>query len=385
MLDGYRIYDADAHVMMTPEMWADLPKEYAVRRPRPVAIGDAADLGNWKTAWLLDGRLEPHPFGPGTHAANTPAMTMEAYGARPDRAGDFTAFGLPIGCVTLTDPAARLAAMDRMGIDVQVMFPSTLYAMLSADAGLEAALFRSYNRFMARQCGHAPKRLRWAGVLPMRDHALALEALAEMQKLGACAIVVFGSVGERMHSDPSLGKIWDAIAASRLPVCVHMAMSFPPFDGLCHSIQDANMIGKALPAQLAFVALVGHGMLERYPDLSVAFLEFGGEWIFYSVGRMRHYTAINRARMADPTMLPMNTVDDLVRSGRFYLAVEASDTMMPHELALLGDRQILYSSDFPHGEGRDTAAAEIIARPDITGEQKKRILHDNAARFFGAP
>jgi len=59
--------------------------------------------------------------------------------------------------------------------------------------------------------------------------------------------------------------------------------------------------------------------------------------------------------------------------------------MMPHELALLGDRQILYSSDFPHGEGRDTAAAEIIARPDITGEQKKRILHDNAARFFGAP
>ncbi len=28
MLEGYRIYDADAHVMMSPRMWADLPEEY---------------------------------------------------------------------------------------------------------------------------------------------------------------------------------------------------------------------------------------------------------------------------------------------------------------------------------------------------------------------
>lgn len=73
MLDGFKIYHADAHVMMTPEMWRDLPSEYALRRPRPVAIGDSGDLAHWRSAWLLDGRIEPHPYGPGTHAANTPA------------------------------------------------------------------------------------------------------------------------------------------------------------------------------------------------------------------------------------------------------------------------------------------------------------------------
>ena len=50
MLNGFRIYDADAHVMMTPEMWRDLPKEYHLRRPRPISIGDSADLAHCRTA-----------------------------------------------------------------------------------------------------------------------------------------------------------------------------------------------------------------------------------------------------------------------------------------------------------------------------------------------
>jgi predicted TIM-barrel fold metal-dependent hydrolase len=385
MLEGFKIYDADAHVMMTPEMWRDLPKEYALRRPRPVAIGDSADLAHWRSAWLLDGRLEPHPYGPGTHAANTPGMTMVEYGAKPDNAGDFNAVGLSIGAVTAGDVSARLKAMDEMGADVQMIFPSTLYATMSADAGLEAALFRCYNRYMAGQCKQAPKRLKWAGLLPMRDTRLGIEALEEMVKLGASAVVVFGTVGERMHSEPAFRPIWNAVAESRLPVCVHMAMSFPPFDQLSRSIQDANMIGKAMPAQLAFVSLIGHGMMERYPDMKVAFLEFGGEWIFYSVGRMTHYMEINKHRMADPKMLPGKTAEEMARSGRLFLAVESSDKMMPDEFKLLGDGQLLYSSDFPHGEGRDSAAREVIERTDITDEQKRKILYDNAVSFFGEP
>ena len=385
MLNGYKIFDSDAHVMMSPGMWEDLPKEYAFRRPRPVRFGDADDLGGWKTSWLVDGRVEPHPFGPGTHAANTPSMTMVEYGATPNSAGDIIGEKHPIGVIDLSVPAARLAAMDEMGIDAQVLFPSTVYASMTSDPGLEAALFRAYNRYVARQCAAAPGRLKWAGVLPMRDPQLAIEALHEMTTLGASSAVVFGTVGEQMHSDKAFRPIWDAFAETGLPLCVHMAMSYPPFEKLCHSIQDANMIGKALPAQLAFVAIVGHGMLDRYPDLKVGFLEFGGEWILYSVGRMKQYMGINKMRMADPGMLPRSAVEDYVTSGRIYLGMESNDELMPQELALLGDGQLMYSSDFPHGEGRDTAAGEIIARTDITDDQKRRILYDNAVNFYGAP
>jgi predicted TIM-barrel fold metal-dependent hydrolase len=383
MLDGYKLYDADAHVLMTPEMWATLPERFALRRPRPVRIGDSGDLRAWQTSWLLDGQLQPHPYGPGTHAANTPGMVLEEYGADPKSAGDFTAFPMSIGCATLEDVPARLEAIDKLGIDIQVIFPSTVYAQMSNDPFLEAALFRAYNRYVAAQCAKAPKRLRWAGLVPMRDSAVALEALKELQELGAATIVLYGTVGHEMLSAERFTPIWDAIAKTGLPVCIHMAMSYPPFADLCHTIQDSNMIGKALPAQLAFVAVFGHGLFTRYPKMKIAFLEFGGEWIFYSVGRMTHYAELNRGRMPNPGSLGTDAISDLVKNGRFYLAVESSDKMMAQELALLGDGQILYSSDFPHGEGRDSAAAEVIARTDITREQKQKVLYDNAAAFFG--
>jgi hypothetical protein len=57
MLDGYQIFDADAHTMMSPNMWTDLPEDLAARRPRAVRISDESGLGYWNTGWYVDGRL----------------------------------------------------------------------------------------------------------------------------------------------------------------------------------------------------------------------------------------------------------------------------------------------------------------------------------------
>ena len=71
--------------------------------------------------------------------------------------------------------------------------------------------------------------------------------------------------------------------------------------------------------------------------------------------------------------------------GRIFIAGEADDKLLPQEIELLGEDQILYSSDLPHGEGRHNAAKEIIARKDINERQKQKILYDNAVKFFGEP
>jgi predicted TIM-barrel fold metal-dependent hydrolase len=59
--------------------------------------------------------------------------------------------------------------------------------------------------------------------------------------------------------------------------------------------------------------------------------------------------------------------------------------MLLQEIDLLGEDQILYSSDLPHGEGRHDAAKQILAREDIADSQKRKILFGNAVRFFGEP
>ena len=85
MLNGFQVFDADAHALMTPGMWADLPDRYKLRRPRPIRVADSTDMGRWNTGWLIEGGMHPHPFGPGAEAANTPAMVLPEFGASRTR------------------------------------------------------------------------------------------------------------------------------------------------------------------------------------------------------------------------------------------------------------------------------------------------------------
>ena len=70
----------------------------------------------------------------------------------------------------------------------------------------EAALYRAYNRYMGEQCAFNPQRLKWGGLLPLRDTMEGIKAIEEMQRLGAVAAVVFGTAGERLLSDRGFGQ-----------------------------------------------------------------------------------------------------------------------------------------------------------------------------------
>ena len=53
--------------------------------------------------------------------------------------------------------------MDKIGVDVQVIYPTLFLVYLTDDPKLEAALCRAYNRFIANACAKAPDRLKWVG------------------------------------------------------------------------------------------------------------------------------------------------------------------------------------------------------------------------------
>jgi predicted TIM-barrel fold metal-dependent hydrolase len=321
--------------------------------------------------------MEPHPYGPGSQGANTPSSVMVEYGAAEER----------LGSADLSSPQMRLRDLDARGIDYQTLFPSSLYACLGADPFFEAAMFRAYNRYVGRQCKSDPKRLKWSGLLPLRDEREGIAAVREMQELGATAAVVFGTAGDRLLSHKSFTPVWDELARTSLPLCVHMGRSYPPFDHLVETRLEAHVIAMGIPAQLAFVAIVAQGMLDRYPNLRVAFVEFGADWLFYVVGRLGHYLPSYRD---DPTVramgrLPQRSTEEYLSSGRLFVAPEAHDPLLLQEMALIGEQQILFSSDFPHGEGRDNAADEFLDRSDLSESQKHLILYNNAVRFYGEP
>src|SRR5262245_22596644 len=68
----------------------------------------------------------------------------------------------PVGSVDLSNPSARLRYMDELGVDVAVLFPTFWLTFRIGNAIAEAAMARSYNRWLAERTADSRGRLLWA-------------------------------------------------------------------------------------------------------------------------------------------------------------------------------------------------------------------------------
>jgi aminocarboxymuconate-semialdehyde decarboxylase len=83
----------------------------------------------------------------------------------------------------LTDPARRLAAMDRAGIDVQVVSPMPIHHY-RAPASLAEKYARTVNDGILAHCAAAPDRLLGLGTVPLQHPELAADELTRAMTAG---------------------------------------------------------------------------------------------------------------------------------------------------------------------------------------------------------
>src|SRR5437763_16779205 len=126
------------------------------------------------------------------------------------------------GIRRLTDPDLRLKEQDRDGVQAEV-----LYGILGATNRLndnEAAgtMLRIYNDWLADFCGHHPDR--FAGLANIPNHSVE-EAVTDIERVAKRGNVRGLEVARRHDMtplwDPWWNPVWDAIAASGLPVHFH--------------------------------------------------------------------------------------------------------------------------------------------------------------------
>jgi predicted TIM-barrel fold metal-dependent hydrolase len=375
MLNNWWIVDADAHVNVPPAVWDDLDEEYAARKPYVVTLaGDATSRGPLNSFWVCDGRTIPNPIGPWAIPGGTPPTST--YTTSKVR------YSVP--SQTLTDPAARLADLDRLAIDVQVVFPGVAFAQMTPDALFEAALYRSYNRYVADACRDTGGRLQWAGLVPLRHLPAAVAEIERVKALGGAALVFFGTAGEQMLGAPALKPFWAAAEAAGLPLCIHVGRSFPALAEVFESPFAATGFSITLPILMAFFSLIEGGVLDRHPGLRFAFLEAGSLWLPFLVDRMDEYYRIMRMKGHPWTWrLPADEPSTYLGRGQLYVTPEADDRWLPDIMQLVGEDHLMYASDIPHVELRDNAAEEYLERDDLSDPVKRKILGENAGRFYG--
>jgi uncharacterized protein len=255
-----------------------------------------------------------------------------------------------VGSQGLTDVKARLKDLDSFGVDVQVIYPTLFLANVTDDLAFEATLMRAYNSYLAKAYSQGADRLQWAGIVPLRSPQEAAKEVKRCKELGAVAIATLGTAGETLPHHKSLFPVYQGMERQNLLLCVHVGWSHPGLNKSCENIYMSR-ISFTLPVLAAFWSIIGGGVLDEFPRLRVAFLEAGSEWLPYWVGRV-------------------------------FFTCEAEEKSLPQVVELLGEDQMMASADIPHGEARERSMDTLRDRSDLSERTKKKILGENAARFY---
>ncbi|HLI29072.1 MAG TPA: amidohydrolase family protein [Chloroflexota bacterium] len=367
------IIDCDSHVEECEATFAHLDPRYFDRRPLHADLHGIPKNSPQDSYWLIDGRYFPRPasYG-GAMFFGTPTSSTLAR-EKP--------FSIP--SQTLERVETRLADMDRVGIDVSVLFPTLFLTHVTDDPRYEAALMRSYNTWLAERCSHAPTRLKWAALLPLRSPEDAVAEARRAKKLGAVGVYSMGTAGDRLLDHEAFDPVWEELERQDLPLCVHVGWSHPGLTSSCHDSYAAFGLSFTLPVFMGFFAITGGGVLDRHPGLKVAFLEAGGDWLPYMLDRLDRYHWVVYHKFGRP--VSKRPPSEYLRDAQIYLSVEGDEPGVPRTLEVLGEDRVMASADMPHAEARDNHLEEIQERADLTPAQKEKILTYNPARFYGLP
>ena len=375
-----RVIDADGHIIEPPEMFGEVPKEFYPRRPIPVYLPTDTERGNFNGCWIIEGKTFP-------------SMTRQGFTiffiADDEQAKNRD---VSMESQTLRDVEARLRDLDRFEIDVQIIFPTLFLASVAEDVKLEAALFQTYNTYLARACAQSKGRLRWVALVPFRDSEAAIQEVRRAKELGAAGIFTMGMVWNKVLSDPSFLPIYEQAAALDLPVCVHLGWASPNVTEIFPDGQSF-FCSATIPVIWGFTYIMAAGILSRFPKLRMGFMESGSEWVPYAMKQLRRRVnppSVIRRSHARPSIVSGFDPDhyrdpiEFFRSGRAFVNCEGDEDFR-YLLEHVGEDALMCSSDFPHGDpsAEENYVTNWRRRTDLPEHVKKKVLGENAARFFG--
>ncbi len=358
VLDIDTVIDADGHVWEPDELWEEhLDPAFLDRRPRIVLD----ERGT--TRYRLEDRLMPTGTGRGAWA---PEGFREASLHRPGG----------------VDPKARLVDMDEDDIDVAVLYGTLALGLWSIqDLDLQVACCRAFNDWLADYCATDPLRLRAAAALPLAAIDAAVEeAERAVTELGAVVLTIHGAVVGRNLDDPSLRPLFEAAERLDVALGVHAGGTGLGVDRFVDQYALAHACAFPMDIMLGTTALLGGGVLERFPRLRVALLEAGCGWLPSYLERLDEHFEKRPGEMPELSHPPSSFVTD----GRVVVSCEPEEHGIAYAAERLGAGAIVYASDYPHWDAEfPGSVAAIRDRADLAPATRRAILGENARRLFG--
>jgi predicted TIM-barrel fold metal-dependent hydrolase len=154
-----------------------------------------------------------------------------------------------------------------------------------------------------------------------------------------------------------------------------------------------HALGHPIGLMVGFGSMVFNGVLDRFANLRVGFLEGGIGWLPLCLERFdrSHETFIDFDPDGEYLLLGEGEkVSDRVRrhtnAGRLFVGCEGAEATMAGAIQMVGSGPFMFSSDFPHEVNNAYCKheiEEILEHEALTPDDRQAILHGNAERFYG--
>ncbi len=273
------------------------------------------------------------------------------------------------------DPAVRLKECDATDVNVQVL--STVPVMFSYWAKPEHALdlAKLLNEHIAGVVAEHPKRFIGLGTIPMQAPELAAKELERCCKeLGLAGVQIGSHVNEWNLDAPELFPVFATAAELGAAVFVH------PWDMMAKERMPKYwlpwLVGMPAETSLAICSMIFGGVLQRLPNLRIAFAHGGGAFPA-TIGRIEHGFKVR------PDLCAVdNQVNPKEYLGRFYLDSLVHDARMLHYLMdLVGAKSLALGSDYPFPLG-EHHPGKLIESLELEDSVKERLLSGTALEWL---
>ena len=275
----------------------------------------------------------------------------------------------------LTRLEKRIAAMDRMTVDIQTVSVVPSQYHYWADRALAERIVATANQQIAEICTRCPDRLVGLGIVALQHPDLAVAQLQRaVGELGLKGVMVSSAVNGAELADPTNLPFWSKAEELGALVFVHpmgcsLGERLAPF-------YFSNLIGNPAETTVALAHLIFSGVFDRYPRLKVCAAHGGGYFAFYSA-RFDHGWRVrpeaHSCRLAPSEYLKRIWFDSLVYT--------------PEHLGFLikraGPSQIVLGTDFPFDMGVDDPIARLDMVTPLSGADRAAICWGNAAKLLG--
>jgi predicted TIM-barrel fold metal-dependent hydrolase len=288
------------------------------------------------------------------------------------------------------DASARVSLLDEWGMDGCISLPTIgILPVPTDDLDLISAYCRAYNTWQNEFAGEAQGRVASIACVNWRDLDAAVAELERCLALGAKGLFVPPEpIDGRRPSDPHFDPIWQRLAEAGLPGCLHVIVRFSgaamPFASWSQAGASPGPIfgfGLGAPGQLipALASMVVDGLFDRIPKLNMVSIEAGCGWAGYLMDRLDEKHAVLGGLSPKPLALkPSEYI-----SRNCYFVAEPEERTIGAMLDLVGERNILWGSDYPHIDSSLAAPTNIrTAVADLSAARQAAVLGENAARVF---